>query len=1156
MGVNHGLVSVVIFLGLTGQASAGSPGRPEVVVQSGHNHAVMDVAFSPDSGLLATASNDGAVKLWDIRVGREVRTLVGADRPLFAVAISPDGTQVAAGGADKHIFVWNIRDGRRVAILKGHDGHVEDLAFSPDGSLLASAGQDNVAIIWDLERGTPSHFLKHDDFVNRLAWSPDSKTLATRSGSIANLQRSGKRNVLLWDAQSGKELRAFPIPARDFTKDRDFPASINAWGPIDFLCGLGFSSDGKRLGFTVDGTTQVVDPANGTLLRAAPGVFLAFRQEDGALCILPKPGTVRFVAPPTGRDLGGFTAGAGLPNRRSRFNADGRLLACGIDQAKTGIWDTRNGGVVQLLGDRIGVTFGRGGGNMMRPHSVAWSPTAPLFATAETRLVRLVDLRNGPTPRVIHADRGLVSALAFRPDGKVLATAGDETVIKLWDVGDGRLLATLDYAKLAGRAETLLFSPSGKQLVSGHWFGPSDGDSRIIVWDVETRKPIHVLRDQGPARIPERVLAFGGKISGLAILDNQLLTTHHYHNRLSSWDLKTGKQFGSALVSHTCINSLALSPDGRAFAIAGGVHGAHVLAKNQEPDNAIRLFQLFNRKLQEGSGFREFTLKGHTGMVHTVAFSSDGKLLASGSADATVKLWDPVNKALLATLEGHTSDVGSVAFSPDGRILASAGYDQAVCLWDVPHRKRLATFVAFGEAEYVMVTPDNYYAASRQGVNGVAFRLGNRAFPFDQFDLKLNRPDLVLAHIGASPPELVSAFRQAHRARLRKLRITEDMLGDDFHLPTVAVSSKIPLATEDRNLRLKVKADDARYRLDRLNVSVNGVPIRGRTGIDLHDRKTQHLVQEVEVELSAGRNAVRVSALNERGAESLQETAEISYTGPAGKPTLYVVAVGISDYVDERYRLNYADKDARDIAACFENRKERFDQVKVRRLLNRDARRENILQVKDFLKDAGVDDQVILFFAGHGLLDKNLDYYFATADIDFRQPAKRGLSYDAIEGLLDGIRARKKLLLMDTCHAGEVDKEALEVVPAEKVPEGVVKVRSFRGLDFEAAPRLGLANSYQLLQELFADLRRGTGAVVIASAGGTECALESDRWKNGVFTHALLRGLKGEARRGLDVPLRVSELRDFVQREVRRLTGGLQAPTARRENLELDFPID
>jgi uncharacterized caspase-like protein len=98
------------------------------------------------------------------------------------------------------------------------------------------------------------------------------------------------------------------------------------------------------------------------------------------------------------------------------------------------------------------------------------------------------------------------------------------------------------------------------------------------------------------------------------------------------------------------------------------------------------------------------------------------------------------------------------------------------------------------------------------------------------------------------------------------------------------------------------------------------------------------------------------------------------------------------------------------------------------------ATRENILAVKQKLMQTHVDDEVILYVSGHGLLDKNFDFYFATYDMNFSNPEEKGILYDDLEGLLDGIPARKKLLLMDACHSGEVDKENIEVKDTYSCP--------------------------------------------------------------------------------------------------------------------------
>jgi uncharacterized caspase-like protein len=262
--------------------------------------------------------------------------------------------------------------------------------------------------------------------------------------------------------------------------------------------------------------------------------------------------------------------------------------------------------------------------------------------------------------------------------------------------------------------------------------------------------------------------------------------------------------------------------------------------------------------------------------------------------------------------------------------------------------------------------------------------------------------------------------------------------------------------------------------------------------------------------------------------------------------------------MNKDYNLKYAVKDGRDMTRLIAAKTGAI----IDTLFNTMATRENILAVKQKLMQTSVDDEVILYVSGHGLLDKNFDFYFATYDMNFSNPEEKGILYDDLEGLLDGIPARKKLLLMDACHSGEVDKENIEVkdntLALDNGTKGELKTYGYKGVKEikESNSNLGLQNSFELMQQLFSDLSRSSGAVVISAAAGTGYALESAEWNNGVFTYCLLNGMKNMAAdKNKDKKITVSELKDYVSDEVSRLTNGAQKPTSRRELLEYDWSV-
>ena len=195
------------------------------------------------------------------------------------------------------------------------------------------------------------------------------------------------------------------------------------------------------------------------------------------------------------------------------------------------------------------------------------------------------------------------------------------------------------------------------------------------------------------------------------------------------------------------------------------------------------------------------------------------------------------------------------------------------------------------------------------------------------------------------------------------------------------------------------------------NVWVNGVPLYGKEG-----KKLQQLQQKVivtdSVLLSGITNNIQVSCKNDLGVESLKEKFEVkNFVKDTARYKTYLFCVSVSNYKDKKYTLKYARKDGRDLVKAFQ--KEFGKDIFIDTLFDERATLKNILAWKKIMEKTNVKDRVILYVSGHGLLDKNYDFYYATYDVDFKNPADKGLAYDDIEKLLDKIPARKKLLLMD-----------------------------------------------------------------------------------------------------------------------------------------------
>jgi len=621
--------------------------RPLSSVLDGGTRTVFGVAFSPDRRTMATAGDDGLIRLWNVtdpaRPVRWGRPLTGHTGRVYWLAYSPDGRTLASAGRDRTVRLWHVADPAHAAPagppLKGHTSFVFSVSFSPDGRTLVSASNDRTLRLWnvtDPAKATPlgGPLVGHTDAVASATFSPDGRTVASAGHD---------RTVRLWNVTD----LAHPVPWRP-------PLA----GHTDTVYATAFSPDGRTLASVGNDRMvrlwNVTDPAAATPLgQPLPGhtdtvYAVAFSHDGRILATAGADHAIRLWnlsspagAVPLGRPLTGHTGYVYW----LAFSPDGHTLASVGADRMVRLWNLPR---TVLIGQSSYV------------NGVAFSPDGHTLASASTdHTVWLWNVTDPADPaalgRPLTGNTNAVNQVAFSPDGHALASAGRDTTIHVWDVRDpGHPVPwSRPLTGHTGPVTDVVFSPDSRLLASAG----SDGTVRL--WNVTD--PANVTPLDPP------LTGHTGDVTWLAFSpDGHTLASASSDDTVRLWNVRDPAHLTSRRISVDTggVLGVAFSPDGRTLATA-------------DNDHTVRLWNITGDPVRIGQ-----SLAGHTSFVFRVVFSGDGSTLASTSDDGTIRLWN-VRDVTHPTpagrpLTNHIAPIDGLAISPNGRVLATASDDHTV----------------------------------------------------------------------------------------------------------------------------------------------------------------------------------------------------------------------------------------------------------------------------------------------------------------------------------------------------------------------------------------------------------------------------------------------------------------------------------------------
>jgi WD40 repeat protein len=946
---------------------------PKIVEQTtlhGHKGSILALSFGPGEQL-ASAGQDGHIRIWDLPSGQELLDLKGQNNPVTGVSYSANGHRIASSGQDGVIRVWDADTGVLAEELQGHVGEALSLAFSPQNDVLVSGGQDRSVRVWDVATKSQKDILSNRaSEVRAIAHNANNKQVAIAGSDGV---------VRIWDTTVGKVTRTLS-------------------GHQEQIEALAFSPNGQIL--AVAGQDQKIylwNWARGESLREITGhqgsvQALAFSPDGMQLASGGRDTVIKVWNPGTGaliREMHGHNQSV----RSLAYSTDGQMLASASYDNTARIWDASNSQSIRVFNDHSN-----------RVTSLAFtSDNTWLVTGSEDSTLRMHHVSGNGATRVLSGHTAPIRSIAISADGQKIFSASVDGTLAHWDIASGKRLSSTAFG-----VGQLLAVSSGAEAGGTIWVGGDGGATIVLSSSGQERARFYGFSDGGWASITPDGF-FNASENGARSLNVRM------NDEVYELD-----QFTESFYRPDAVFLALRTPD-------SSHEEAHLIAAQRE-DNEKKQAEEARRRQEQELARLEVERQKQDEIRKKEELARLERERAEAIARAKVEAERIVHEK--AEAERIAREKAEIASNEEAR----HRQEQELARLEVERQKQdeirkkeelarlereRAEAIARAKVEAERIAHEKAEVERIAHEKAEAERIAREKAEIALAEER-KRAEQQRANAEAQKPiQIISATQE----RIEHIR--PQQLAQVRPAPEVEIVN-VPTETSEKELVVTLHIADNGGGVGDIRLYLNGtaVLLDSTRNLVIAPSQPKPGMFSYHVRLVNGTNILKAIAFN---ADNSMQSADAIHTisasfGGATKPALHAIIVGINDFKNPQFTLKYPVSDAKLFAESLtKSASGLFEKVDVKMLITRaETTSENIRKELTSLRSINPDDLFVFYVASHGTVDGG-EYYLITSNVG--SASTQHLKTDALtqtelKELIANIPTTKKVIVLDTCNAG------------------------------------------------------------------------------------------------------------------------------------------